>query len=265
MSTTISTATGAYVAAPMEIRPPSAISALKTLLRADLTTQWRNRRASMLSIVLPVIILMSWKGLIPQFGGAFVLGNCITVGLTALGLMAYSTTIARDRDKGIFQRLRVGPAPSWTIMASRLIVQLIMIVTLIVVVFVVGLQFDHITLPASGYMLGMLAAFVGGAVYLALGQVVVGLVMNPETVQATSRLVYIAFIMIGMFGQFGMLGKEIGKIVEWSPYGTTKHIVAAAITPSTWDTNASIALLVTFGYTILFAVVGIRKFKWNTR
>jgi ABC-2 type transport system permease protein len=247
------------------INPPSASSAFITLLRADLTTQWRNRRASMMSILLPVIILMSWKGLIPQFGGAFVLSNCITVGLTALGLMGYSTTIARDRDKGIFQRLRVAPAPNWTIMASRLSVQLIMIIILTAVVFIIGAQFDHITLTASGYALGMAVAIVGGAVYLSLGQLVVGLVMNPETVQSTARLVYIAFIMIGMFGEFGMLGKEIGDFVKWSPYGTTKRIVSAAVTPSTWDAKATMAFLVTIGYTIVFATVGIRKFRWTSR
>ncbi len=214
---------------------------------------------------MPIIIVMAWRGFIPLMGGAGVLANGITIGLTALGLMAYSTSIARDRDKGIFQRLRVGPAPNWTIMVSRLTVQLIMIVILIVAVFIVGYQFDHITLPASGYTLGLIAAFAGGAVYLALGQVVVGMVANPETVQATSRLIYIAFIMIGIFAQFPGMPQVLVDFVNWSPYGTTKRIVAASLTPSTWDAKASVALLITFGYTIVFAVVGVRKFKWNTR
>ena len=59
-----------------------------------------------------------------MISGAFALASCITVGLMAIGLMGYSNSVARDRDKGIFQRLRVAPLPAWTIMMSRLFVQL---------------------------------------------------------------------------------------------------------------------------------------------
>lgn len=230
-----------------------------------MTTLWRNRRASVLVVLVPTIILISWKGLVEKFGGAFVLSNCITVGLTAIGLMGYSNTIARDRDKGIFQRLRVAPASNWTIMASRLTVQLMMIIITTIVLFIVGYKFDGITMSATGYITGLLISIVGGAVYLSLGQVIVGLIKNPETVNVATRLVYFAFIMIGMFGELGMLGKQIGEAVKWSPYGTVKHIVSAAIAPSTWDHHSWIALLVTLGYTIVFAFLGIKWFRWNTR
>ena len=100
---------------------------MTSLLRADFTTQWRNRKSFILILIVPVIILMSWKGLVDKLGGAFVLANCITVGLTAIGLMGYSNSVARDREKGIFQRLRVAPVAPGAIMISRLCVQLAMI------------------------------------------------------------------------------------------------------------------------------------------
>ncbi len=248
---------------PRTLPPTSAVYA--ALLRADLTTQWRNRRASLMVILLPAIILVSWKGLIERVGGPFVLANCITIGLNAIGLMGYSNSIARDREKEIFQRLRVAPAPNWTIMASRLTVQLIMIAILTIVIFVVGYQYDHISLNISGYVAGFLMAIVGGAVYLALGQMIVGRLKNPETVNATSRLVYIAFIMIGMFGELGMLGDFIDKAVKYSPYGTVKSIVSGALTPGAWTAQTTIALLVTLGYTAVFAFLGIRWFKWSNK
>jgi len=245
---------------------PSSSAVFSQLLKADFTTIWRNRRASALVILVPTIILVSWKGLIDKVGGAFVLANCITIGLTAIGLMGYSNTIARDRDKGIFQRLRVAPVPTWTIMASRLTVQLIMIIITTLVLFIVSYEFDGIKdISAAGYICGMLMAIVGGAVYLSLGQVIVGLVTNPETVNVVTRLVYFTFIMIGMFGELGDLGKQMGIGVKWSPYGTVKHILSAAFTPSTWDQHSSTALLVTMGYTIVFIFFGIKWFRWNTK
>ncbi len=249
----------------MEINIPKTSAVFAALLRADLKTQWRNRRSFILVLLVPVIILISWKGVIDKLGAAFALSSCITIGLVAIGLMGYSNSIARDRDKGVFQRLRVAPVASWSIMASRLTVQLMMIVLMTTVVFVAGYNIDQITLPAYAYSITFFTALIGGAVYLGLGQVIVGLIQNPETVNSTSRLVYFVFIMVGMFGEFGILGEQLKQIVIWSPYGTVKHVISAGMQPETWNTETTMQLLATIGYAVVFSVIGIKKFKWSTK
>ena len=244
---------------------PNTAAALSSLLRADFTTQWRNRRAVILTLIVPVIILVSWKGLIATFGGPFALSNSITIGLFASGLMGYSNTIARDRDKGIFQRLRVAPMPSWAIMASRLLVQLAMILLITTAVFIIGKDYDGITLTPAAYALTYFTAIIGGAVSLSLGQMIVGWIKNPETVNSTTRLVYLLFIIVGMFGELNQLGKVIYKAVQWSPYGTVKIILAGSMEPDKWTGNTSMALLVTILYTLVFTTLGVKWFKWNTK
>jgi ABC-2 type transport system permease protein len=71
--------------------------------------------------------------------------------------------------------------------------------------------------------------------------------------------------MVGMFGEFGALPDQLYKVVHWSPYGTVKTLLSASLEPSKWNSEASMALLVTVAYTIVFAVVGIKKFKWNNK
>jgi ABC-2 type transport system permease protein len=249
----------------MQTPIPKTSTVLNSLLRADFITQWRNKRSFIVVLLVPVIILISWKGIVDKLGGAFALSTCITIGLVAIGLMGYSNSVARDRDRGVFQRLRVAPMPSWCIMASRLLVQLVMILLVTVAVFIVGSNIDHITLAPAGYAITFFTAVIGGAVYLGLGQVVVGLIQNPETVNSTSRLIYFLFIMIGMFGELGVLGDQLKEIVMWSPYGTVKRIIAAGMQPGTWNTEITTALFVTIGYAVLFSVIGIKKFKWNNR
>ena len=244
---------------------PKTSAVLASLLRADFTTQWRNRRSFILVLLIPVIILFSWKGVIDKFGGAFALSSCITIGLIATGLMGYSNSVARDRDKGVFQRLRVAPVHTWAIMMSRLTVQLAMIILLTTIVFIAGYQLDKITLSPAGYALTFVFAIAGGAVYLALGQLIVGLIVNPESVNATVRLIYFVFIMVGMFGELGVLGDKFGKIVHWSPYGTVKSMLAASMEPSKWTSDNTMSLLVTLGYTVVLATLGIQKFKWSSK
>lgn len=248
----------------METSIPKISTVLSTLLRADFITQWRNRRAVVLTLVVPVIILSSWKGLVVQFGGPFVLSNSIVIGLVAIGLMGYSTAIARDRDKGIFQRLRVAPISSWSIMASRLMVQIAMIILVTTAVFIAGDYYDKITLTPAGYAVTFITSVIGGAVYLSLGQMIVGRIKNPETVNSTVRLVYFVFIIVGMLGQF-YSNAQLRSIVEWSPYGTVKTILAVGMEPENWNNDASVALLVTILYTIVFSILGVKWFKWNTK
>ena len=249
----------------METTIPRTSAVLAALMRADFTTLIRNRRSATLALLVPVIILISWKGLIEKMGGAFALSTAITIGLMAIGLMGYSISIARDRDKGIFQRLRVAPVPSWAIMVSRLMIQMFMIIILTLLIFIVGYQYDKITLSLSGYALTFLVAFLGGAVYLSLGQVIVGLIKNPETVNATTRLVYFVFIIVGMFGEMGVLGDQLKSLVRWSPYGAVKVMLAASMEPTKWTGDTTIALLVTVAYILLFATFGIQRFKWNIK
>lgn len=249
----------------METTIPSTSTVLSALLRADFTTQWRNRRSFILILLVPVIILFSWKGIIDRIGPAVALSSCITVGLIAIGLMGYSNAIARDRDKGIFQRLRVAPVPNWAIMASRLSVQLAMILLMTLAVFLGGYYFDNISISLAGYALALLTAFAGGAVYLGLGQVIVGLIRNPETVNSTTRLVYFTFIMVGMLAQFRVFPDQLEQVVFWSPYGTVAKILSASMQPSTWTGDTSTALLVTFLYAAVFFAIGIKRFQWSGR
>jgi ABC-2 type transport system permease protein len=249
----------------MEITIPKTSAVLTALLKADYITLWRNRRAVIMVLIVPMIIVFSWKSLVATAGGAFVLSNAITLGLVAIGLMGYTNSVARDRDKGVFQRLRVSPLPLWTIMASRLIVQLSLILLLTIVVFLSGYNFDHITMSFGGYAVTFLASIVGGAVYLGLGQVIVGRIQNPETVTSTARLVYFAFIIVGMFGELGVLGDQFKTAVKWTPYGTVNDILAASLEPAKWNNHTTNALLLTLGYTVVFGTLGIKWFKWSNK
>jgi ABC-2 type transport system permease protein len=241
----------------------SDAAVFSSLLRADLTTQWRNRKSFMLILLVPVVILFSWKTVADKLGGAFVLGTGITLGLIAIGLMGYSNAVARDRDKGIFERLRVAPVPAWSIMASRLLVQLLMILLLTTVVFVAGFYIDHLSVSVGGYLLGYVTALAGGAVYLGIGQMIVGLVKNAETVNSTSRLIYFVFIIVGMFGELGALSDQLTKLIRWSPYGTVKHLLTSSLQAAPWDLSATTALLGTIGYAVVFSALGIRWFRWS--
>lgn len=247
------------------INIPKTSTVFATLFRADVATQINNRRSVIITLLVPLIILIAWKSLAQKNGGPYVLSSAIDIGLISIGLMGYSLALARDRDKGVFQRLRVAPVPAWAIMFSRISIQLVMIMVLNLVIFSIGAQVDRIILSTNGYVVAFFTAFIGGAVYLSLGQMIVGLIKSFDTVNAVVRLVYFLFIMVGMFGELGLLGEYIKEGVRWSPYGSVKIMIGASMDPAKWDKDATKAVLFSLGYIVIFAGIGINKFKWSTK
>lgn len=242
---------------------PSSSEALRTLLFADFTVQWRNRRALIMSLIVPIIFVISWKSLVPVVGGPAVLAICISIGLPAVGLMGYSMTLARDRERGVFQRLRAAPVPTWAIMASRIIVQLAVMAVMTLVTCAFAFEIDKISIPIPNLIAVVIAGVIGGLSFLALGQFVVAFVMSTEAVNSAARLIYFPIAIVGALGEIGLFGQTVQNIVVWSPLGTTKTIIAAAMDFSTWNGHVWLALLVTLAYGLVFAGIGIRNFKWT--
>lgn len=243
---------------------PSSSIALKALLRADFIVQWNLRRSLLMSLLIPIVFLFSFRSLVSVIGGASVLAVCISVGLLATGLMGYSQSIARDRERGVFQRLRTAPVPTWMIMGSRIIVQLVVMAALTIVTIIVGAIFDNIHVGFGAMLLAIIAAVIGGAAFVALGQAVVGLVKGSDAVNAVVRLVYSFIAVIGALGEIGLFGTVVENIVQWSPLGTAKTLLAAALNPHAWTIGVFWALLATIGYIIVLAGIGIQYFKWST-
>jgi len=239
-----------------------------SLMRADFTVFVKNRRSLIMSILLPYLILESTnsrKSTADLGGSLFVIGLSITYGIASTSIMGYSLAVARDREKGVFQRLRVTPASTWAIMVSRLLVQVLANLIIALAVVVLGARIHHLSLSIGQYALVLLVSILGGAMFLCIGQTLVALVKSSETVTSTARFLYIGLVFFGLFGQSGSLGQTWDTVAQWSPVGTVMTLFAGALDLSAWDGHDTGSLLAVAGYIVVFAVVGIRWFQWEVR
>lgn len=256
------------VTSPQPATAPPLQLVLSSLFRADFLVLLKNRRAVVFSILLPVLVLISTNSdtATRRLGGpAFVIGLAIAYGLVSTSIMGYTVTVARDREKGVFQRLRVTPAPTWTIMASRLAMQSVANLIIALVVVIVGTRLHHISPSVGQYALVLLVAVLSGAVYLSVGQALVGLVKSADTVAAAARVLYIALILLGTLGLAGTLGSAFESIARWTPVGTVMTLFAAVLNLSAWSARDTLSLVVSVAYIVVFAGIGIRWFQWDAR
>ncbi len=250
------------------LHAPALSEIFRALLEADFTVQLRNNRALLLSFALPLVVLFAlfasnfYRALgDPQFRVAAAL----TLGMASIAILGYSMTVARDREKGVFQRLRVTPAPTWTIMTSRLLVQVAAIVAMAVVVLVAADLVERVSLTAEGYVLAFIVVIFSSALFLSVGQALVGLIKSADTLNAVGRIAYLPLFALGLFGQSTIFGTTFELISRWSPGGTVEALLTGAMNPSSWNSDTWLAVAVSTAYSVVFAGIGIRWFQWGAR
>lgn len=256
------TNTGAHTA-----RPPLGL-AMGSLLRADSIVLLNSKVSIGISMLLPVVILVvtTFGKAQARLGGpTLIVGLALTLGLITSSLFGYTLTLAHDREAGVLQRLRVTPAPTWTIMASRLVVQVIANLVASVVVVIIGAIVHGLALNAGQYLLVIAVAILGAAVFLAIGQAIVGLVKSTSAINAISRLLMGLLIVLGVTGGTGLLGDTMKAIAEWSPVGALMTLFADVLSQSAWSGQDTQSLLACAGYIVVLAFIGIRWFRWDAR
>lgn len=243
----------------------SQITMFRSLFKADAIVQLRNIKAVLLSAGLPILLLVVWRSFIADLGREHALAMLITVALMGVGIASYAMTVAADRDRGVFQRLRATPASSSVIMSSRLAVQLLVIMVISAIVCVAGYFIDDIRLHLGGYLLLVPAIILGGAVALGIGQALVGLVRSAETVNSGGRNLLFALVIIGVVGGMGILGDTVKEVARWTPFGSVQSVMEGTMHISKWGQhNEWVMLGLTAIYALVSIGIGIKYFRWDT-
>ena len=157
------------------------------------------------------------------------------------------------------------PAPTWMILASRFFVQVISNLVASIVVVIVGAILHHLTLGVGQYLLVLCVAVLGSAVFLAIGQALVGLVKSATAVNAVGRVLFALLLLLGLLGGTGILGDTMKTVAQWSPVGALMILFSDALNQAAWSTQDAYGLLAGVGYVIVFAFIGIRWFRWDSR
>ena len=191
-----------------------------------------------MATILAVIILVSWKNLAHNSDNpAILVAACITIVQLGIGLMGYPGIIARDREKGVFQRLRVTPVHTWTIMLSRLIVQASVLALTTSIVLLFAFFINKFSLSIINYVMTILASVVCGSVFLAIGQILVGFIKSTETLNSAGRFIYFPIVFGGALAEMDVFGSTTKIIIDWSPYGTVQSVLQTVLTASGWTVH----------------------------
>ena len=101
----------------------------------------------------------------------------------------------------------------------------------------------HLSPYAGQYALVLLVSILGGAVFLSIGQALVGLVRSADSVNAAGRVLVAVLILLGTLGQSGPLGAP-GSHRALVPVGIAMTLFAGVLNVASWYSRDTISLLV---------------------
>ena len=232
-------------------------------VRLGLILALRNRMALIYGFIFPLIFLGAYAALYrhDEVPVALHLGELLTVTILGGACFGLPTTLVSEREKGVWRRYRLSPAPLWSLLAATLTTRLILI--LAAALLQLALAFA-LGMPAPAHPLGLLGAFVVTALaFMGMGLIIAALADNVPSVQALGQCVFLPMLIIGG------VAVRLSTLPDWALHVSTffpgRYAVAvlqAQATGAGWsDVGFDILALSLIGAAAITA--GLALFRWD--
>jgi len=251
------------------VRSRRSRAQLAALLKVQAKLSLREPYALGVGVGLPVVLLVVF-GLISKN----VPGNVGGTGLTVIDLyipvimvisfigiaISLPNTLVRDRELGWLRRLSTTPVHPSQLLGAQLVVDLVLAAAAIVTAIVGGtLIFGApLTVDIPFFILSVALAIVE---IFSLGLVVVALVRTQATASVVSGVLFFALLFLsGLWLQPDVIGGPVQVIMLYSPSGAAVRALLYSMFGQAPPVTILVALV---GYTLVFAFVAVRYFRWE--
>jgi len=233
----------------------------------------RNRRARMMTLVFPLVLLVIFDGV---FHGGKATVNGVSVGygeffapsvivftLTVTTLAMLISTVVSQRELGILKRRRATPLPAWALIASQSLAVLLMAVAAVAVLLAVaGIAFGT-TVASNGVPTLVLAVLFGGAAFCGLAYALSTFVDSADSAQPLIQLVMLPlFFISGVWVPTSDLPGWLNTIASVFPVEHVADLVHRAFVGVVPPGPVLGDIAVLLAWAIAGSAVAARRFAW---
>lgn len=200
---------------------------MATVAGIELRRSLRDRRALVLSLVLPPLFFLAF-GLNASYAGlADGRGNVsasIMVSMALYGAVLAATnvgaSVSYERAEGWSRQLRLTPLPAHAHVAAKLLVAVVVGLASVTAVYLVGLTTHEPAMPTTAWILTGLLVWLGSLLFAALGQLL-GHLFPPASVTAAITFTLAASALFGgLFIPLDRLSPAMQSLAPFTPlYG----------------------------------------------
>jgi len=180
--------------------------------------------------------------------------------LTLLALSAMPATLASYRDKGYLKRLSTTPVGAPRLLAAQILIVLglsAFVVTLIVLVARIAF---NVPLPSqfAGFVVAILLTMCAIS---SLGMLIASVAPTQRVAGAIGSLLFFPLMFFaGLWVPQQQMGHLLRSISQYTPLGAA---IPSILNAEAGNWPSATHLLVLVGYTVVFAGLAIRLFRWD--
>lgn len=183
----------------------------------------------------------------------------LAIGYIALALIGLPVTFARDREIGWLRRVSTTPVPPSRLLAAQLTLNVVIAAVATIIVIVVGTALFGAPLKVGIEFVGVVILTI--VELFSLGLVVAALAPSQQIANAMAGgLAFPLFFFSGLWVQPVQVGGLLQTIMYYSPAGAAVRALLYTIFNATPPYTTIVTMAV---YTILFAFVAVRYFRWE--
>jgi ABC-2 type transport system permease protein len=251
------------------ILSPRSRAQLAALLKVQAKLSLREPYAVILGIGFPAVLVVLF-GVISKHTTRNVGGSGLTVidlyvpTIMVISFIAIATslpnTFVRDREIGWLRRISTTPVHPSRLLAAQLIFDLVLAAAAIVIIIAGGTAIfgAPLTVGIPFFILSLVLAI---AEIFSLGLVVVALVPTQTLASVVGGVLFFALLFLsGLWIQPVQVGEPLRAIMWYSPSGAAVRAILYSVFNATPPVTTLLALV---GYTLVFAFVANRYFRWE--
>ncbi|WP_433617630.1 ABC transporter permease [Dactylosporangium sp. CA-139114] len=234
-----------------------------TYLRLEAIRLFRNKRVVIFSTLMPALLVLIIGGV--SVGGDPAAKQYVMVSMALFGAMTAATssggTIAVERGLGWNRTLRLTPLSPGAYVLNKVLLALLVAVPPVVVTFAIGAAGLHVRLTAAEWVLCFAGAWLSSLPFAALG-VVIGYLAKPDSVQQVAALINLTLAAFGgLWVPVSLMPDFLRYIAKLTPSYWTGQVARSPLDGGHVDTQAVLVLL---GWTLVLAVIALRRFRVDT-
>ncbi len=175
----------------------STLSLVPFQTALSLKLNFRNRMAVIYGYLFPLIFLVAfwviWRN--DEVPLALHLGQLLTVTVLGGACFGLPTTLVSERERGVWRRYAITPAPVWVFIASLLAARYVLLLTAALLQLALGFAFG---MPLPLHPVALLATFTVAAIaFIGFGLVIAMLADTVPAVQALGQCIFLPMLMVG--------------------------------------------------------------------
>lgn len=238
-----------------------------------LTAFRRNRKARLLTLVFPLLLLVIFDGVfhgghvdvngVEVSYGAFFVPSVIVFTLTISNLAMLVNSVVAQRELGILKRRRATPLPAWALVVSQSLAVILMAISSVaLLILVAGVAFG--TWPAAnGILTLVLAVIFGSAAFCGLAYALSTFVDSTDSAQPMIQLiVFPLFFISGIWVPTSELPTWLNDVASVFPVEHVADMVHRAYVGVVPTGPVLLDVLILAAWAVAGAAVASRRFQW---